>query len=63
MRLYRIPLWALPLLLLFLSLVGLGVLALVWVLGALFLLGGGLYALASRLWSRARWRRLPALRK
>ncbi|GAA5334720.1 MULTISPECIES: hypothetical protein [Thermus] len=53
----RLP-WYVPFLLLFLSLVGLGVLATLWFLGVLFLLGGAAYLALKRL-SGPRWRRLP----
>ncbi|GAA6756007.1 hypothetical protein Thermus77420_14830 [Thermus thalpophilus] len=53
--------WYVPCVLLLLSLVGLGVLATLWFLGALALLGGAaLLAVrrVRRLWG-PRWRRLP----
>ncbi|MEN2982511.1 MAG: hypothetical protein ABDH20_08265 [Thermus sp.] len=56
----RFP-WYAPLILLFLALVGLGVLGLLWLLGALAL-GVGLLWLAWRRLGRLlgpRWRRLP----
>ncbi|WP_026175235.1 hypothetical protein [Thermus igniterrae] len=57
----RVP-WYAPLVLLFLALVGLGVLGLLWLLGALALAGGALWW--AWVWLRRRlfgppWRRLP----
>ncbi|WP_448569510.1 hypothetical protein [Thermus sp.] len=57
----RLP-WYAPLALLLLALLGLALLGLLWLLGALALLGGSAYLAWRRLsWKvfRRRWRRLP----
>ncbi|BAW00674.1 putative gluconeogenesis factor [Thermus thermophilus] len=55
----RLPAWSWPLLLAFFALVGLGLLAVLWAVGVLALLGFGALSLLRSVWPRRRWRRLP----